>query len=103
MCEPTRQVEEWANERAGMGGEENEHTVYFDDDDVDALGLIQVWDDYGDDARLPLVGFFGRVHSDNHEFRWDLSPDHALDLAAMLIAHAQSAREAALERALDDA
>lgn len=91
----------WANERAGMGGEEHEHTLFFDEKDVDRLGLMQVWDDVGDDD-LPLVGFFARWHADNNEFRYDLTPDQALDLAAMLIAHAQDARDSALERALDE-
>lgn len=66
------------------------------------LGCIQVWDDAADTDGVPLVGFFGKVYADSHEFRWDLFPDQALDLAAMLVVHAMHSREAALERALED-
>jgi hypothetical protein len=99
--EDAMSVSDWADETAGGSGEEGEHTLDFDPDDPDKLGCIQVWHDTADDDDRPLVGFFGSVYSDSHEFRWDLSPDQALELAAMLIVHAESARAAALERALD--
>lgn len=93
---------EWASDRAGMGGEEGEHTLYFDPDDVDRIGLMQVWHDTADDDGRPLIGFFASLYTDHHEFRFDLSPDQALDLAAMLIDQVDSARCAALARLADE-
>lgn len=92
---------EWADERAGMCGEEREHTLNLDpDDDPEKVGLMQVWDDHADDG-TPFVGTFGSYYAEKHEWRGDLLPDQALDLAAMLIVHAHQAREAAIERAMD--
>lgn len=92
---------EWAADRADGTGEEGERTLYPVEGD-ECRQMVQVWNDIEWDADSPpVVGFFATDGS--AEYRRDFTPDQALDLAAMLIVHAENARATAVERALDEA
>lgn len=95
---------DWTADRVGNNfGEEGESTLYPVEGDENRQ-MVQVWHDFvewhDDQSGPPVVGFW--ASNGDEEYRFDFTPDQALDLAAMLIVHAEIGRQVALERALDE-